>query len=71
MSLTAHLASMPRRAEATASEESIPERSRVVKPNWVASAIRRAAKALVMLTGVVLGAITTFTLWMWWPQVLN
>lgn len=67
MSLTAHLASMPRRSEANAAAQPISERSLTVEPHGATAVTKHVGKALVMLTGVVvvIGAITAFKIWMW------
>ncbi len=67
MSLTVHLASMPRRSEVNAAAQPISERSLTGEPHRAAAVIKHVGKAMVMLTGVVvvIGAITAFKIWMW------
>jgi len=68
MSLTNHLASMPRRPAANTPGSQEP--AATADPSWTVVASRRAGKAVIMLAGavLVLSAITAFKVWMWWPQ---
>ena len=67
MSLTVHLASMPRRSGANAAAQPISEKSLTVEPHGAPAVIKRVGKALAILIGVVvvIGAITAFKIWMW------
>jgi hypothetical protein len=70
MSLTAHLASMPRRSVQTVSIARDCAGPITRQRSRVSVVIRRFAKGALMLTGVVLAlfAIIAFKAWMWWPQ---
>lgn len=70
MSLTVHLASIPRRSVANRPAAQQPATPATTESSWAVLALKRTGKAVIILAGVVLllSAITAFKVWMWWPQ---